>query len=88
MSNSKYIVYNDRTSELDTMLIFPEWISHASIAKGHGASGPLVSAGFIDFDATCRDSVCYGRSESLNLSSRPEFDTKLLHQLMGLELFS
>ncbi len=58
--------------------IFPKTQEHRKIANRHGEP---VSAGFCDFDINEEEDViisCHGRSESLNLASRPEEDSKIL----------
>ncbi len=40
--------------------------------------GEMVSAGFVDSEGNC-----HGRSETLNLDSRPREDTLLLRKAMG-----
>lgn len=80
----KYIVMSlDGKEEI---FIFPRMVDHDRMAEACEAirfgdsrnwarkyrNGECVSAGFVD------GMRCHGRSESLNLDSRPEIDTILL----------
>jgi len=73
-------------------LIFPNRLVHSDVAKanersvhrsyrGKAVAVRTVSAGFITFNKKC-----YGKSESLNLTSRPDLDTELVSRYFaGLE---
>lgn len=69
-SESKYIVFDNGMSEFP--VVFPTYINHDSIANGVGVS--VVGAGFVSIFE--RGGVihvsCYGRSTSLDVSSRDE----------------
>lgn len=45
--------------------------------RGKFKQGDIVSAGFVT------NGVCHGRSESLNIDSRPKQDTELLKQMLS-----
>lgn len=84
--NAKYIVI--KSHEQEFMFTFPELIMHSDMSKAmqtlmdsppywpwpHDKS-EIVSAGFVT-----PSGQCYGRSESLNVNSRPAEDTKLLQR--------
>lgn len=73
---------------LELPVIFPKELVHkdmadmVNIASRHGIdnwqSTRTIAAGFVNFDA---DVICHGRSESLDISSRPDVDSKLIEQL-------
>ena len=83
---SKYICMTDDDKEV--IITFPNSIDHDCMAEAcsgiknqtwgnwYRVFRSPVSAGFID-----RNGKCYGRSETLNLDSRPE-DTELLKKQM------
>ena len=68
-----------------TPIIFPDWLNHKDVAQRLGRYGPVTSAGFV---AVGRDerglgkATAYGRSESLNLPSNPEVDSKALSNVI------
>ena len=74
MNNPKYVVTRYRQNE--TIFIFPNWVDHSKFSRHMGV--PL-SAGFINM----KTKICYGKSLTLKLSSRPEVDTILLKILLG-----
>lgn len=79
----KYIVTRDESGR-EEAFVFPRTIDHDAMAEvlgriknqTHGNWRRVfrepVSAGFMD-----QDGICYGKSETLGLSARPE-DTELL----------
>ncbi len=83
----KYIVM--ALADKEEIFVFPRSVDHDRMAEAcemirFGSDrnwnrkyrdGECVSAGFID------NGVCHGRSESLDLSSRPELDTMLLRAI-------
>ncbi len=82
----KYIIIKLEGEE--EIFIFPRTVDHDSMhevlhmLKMGGANWrrdfkEVVSAGFITNNA------CYGRSETLDVDSRPELDTALLRALKG-----
>ena len=93
----KYIVVEVKQQDItrEFPFIFPEAIIHSDMYKMaernlmmelHADSVRCVGAGFIScvnmLRATVGDSACcYGRSESLNVSSRGETDDKLIKLL-------
>lgn len=81
MNNCKYIVIksrlNDNTYKQELMIMFPKVLNHddtAALFRGFS----VISAGFVDLISQ----KCYGRSESLNLDSRPNEDSQLLENLL------
>jgi len=66
--------------------MFPLFIDHSQMARNMGASvdaengdNKVVSAGFINYGLEC-----FGKSDTLNIESNPDEDTKLAKNLMGL----
>lgn len=83
----KYIILKGRHQDTgvdhELPVIFPNIMVHKEVAESlcrHEDFGFLqaVSAGFVSF--TPRGPECHGRSESLNLNSRPQ-DSKVLKML-------
>ena len=73
----KYIVLRDEKNEHEYMVVFDTSINHDYMELAVSSMQDDVfyrpaSAGFTD------GLTCFGRSETLNLDSRPEEDTKLL----------
>lgn len=68
---SKYIVF-ECPKGFETLIQFELVLKHSNIALQFGTP---VSAGFIT------NGTCYGHSESLKLTARPEEDTRLLNRL-------
>lgn len=75
MTDSKGYFYDD-----EVMVIFPKFVAHNDMAELCTRSRHVLSAGFIGFYDG--EHFCTGRSESLNLDSRPE-DQKLLDDLIN-----
>lgn len=83
MREMKYIVTRNLENDKEEIFIFPKSVNHDCMAEvlemiknqswGNWEREPRfpISAGFTD------GKTCYGRSESLNLDSRPQ-DTELL----------
>lgn len=70
----KYIAFKNNMN-LEKIVLFNH-CTHEEMWHGmilFGIPEP-VGAGFVDM----KSMTCYGRSETLNLNSRPELDTKLL----------
>ena len=76
MKRIKYIVFDNipdyPVSPQDVMVILPEFVNHATVAKKIG--GEVLSAGFVDLE----NNTCYGESTSLKIKSR-EVDSKLFN---------
>lgn len=84
----KYIVMQVKSKKVGTLeipFLFPEIVVHSDMAKaaahllrGQFQDGVIVpiSAGF--FCSPDLDIVCHGKSESLNLESRPKVDSQLI----------
>lgn len=53
-----------------TIILFPPTISHADMANGFPGAEP-VSAGFLRLDEFKKELICYGKSDSLGLASKP-----------------
>ena len=80
----KYIVTEDEDGN-EEIFTFPNSVNHDCMAEAlgriknqtHGSWKRInrypISAGFVG-----KDNKCYGMSETLNLKSRPDADTKLL----------
>jgi len=83
----KYIVIV--LADEEHIFVFPECVDHARMREAcerirfgdeknfnkRYRDGVVVSAGFI------RNGICWGRSETLNLSCRPRVDQELLEKL-------
>lgn len=69
--NMKYVRFQDLDG-VDCIILFPMNMNHNETIK-RIRHITLISAGFVS-----RKLECFGRSESLNLDSKPEEDTKLL----------
>lgn len=85
---AKYIVIRERQfgSRVTNIYPFDSRIIHKDMAtKIGGELGPnrVISAGFIRFEAD--GPVCYGKSVSLRVESRPEEDTLLAKIAFGEE---
>lgn len=74
----KYIVVHEPSEGVFSAVLFPEQLVHRDVASIHRAGRRnVVSAGFaqIDYDQGVGNPPSvhvYGRSESLNMSPRPE----------------
>ncbi len=82
----KFIVFLTQLSGREEIVVFSRELTHADVAetvrrtkvydkcyKWHRDALRPVSAGFVNPNLTC-----YGKSESMNLPSRGDADTKLL----------
>jgi hypothetical protein len=80
--NTKYICI-EYPIKGEVIIIFPEFLTHKDMARNNAHCGcKIVSGGFIQENATGR-LICYGRSESLNIDSRPEIDTAIVNKMLG-----
>lgn len=80
--NTKYVVI-EHPSIGETMYIFPEYIVHREAARNNTMMGDkIIAAGFIAVEQEGL-LMCYGRSESLNINSRPEEDSVLINKMFG-----
>jgi len=68
----KYLIVE--TLGMEQVVLFSPMVSHKNAALGLY----VISAGFY------KDGKCYGLSESLNISSRPEQDIILVNELFEL----
>lgn len=85
---AKYVIFD--IDGLEQPIVFPELITHRDLAMR--IRGEPVSAGFVVLTTTTVEGTiepkaeagyyCYGRSESLNLDSRPE-DSDILNKLIS-----
>jgi hypothetical protein len=85
----KYIVSKD-DEDNEIIFVFPKFIDHDRFHEGVQSirfGSPLkwkrqylsvISAGFVSASG-----CCYGHSETLNVSSRPILDSKLLAESLG-----
>ncbi|QDP60378.1 MAG: hypothetical protein GOVbin1096_6 [Prokaryotic dsDNA virus sp.] len=77
----KYVRFVD-FNEIECIIVFSTHMNHRETVRGIGHI-KVVSAGFVYQSSGLL--FCEGRSESLNVDSNPEADTKLLRkQLQGL----
>jgi hypothetical protein len=81
---TKYIVFD---GPLCYPVIFPEFIDHKEMANKIGH--PVLSAGFVEIqcDRLSKSpkkigAYCYGNSNSLDKSSRPAEDNKILTRML------
>lgn len=80
--NAKYICI-DYPIKGEAIIIFPETLVHKDMAQNNAHAGcKIISAGFTMENDTGR-LVCYGRSESLGIDSRPEIDTAIVNKMLG-----
>lgn len=79
--NTKYIIGN--ICGLETAVVFSELLKHSDVARGAFGSAGCVSAGFCYVNPNGRITV-YGKSDSLNLSSRAEVDNLVIEQTLGI----
>lgn len=73
MYKPKYITFKE--DGLMQMVIFPNTMIHALVARRLCGRDRVVSAGFVQFGVSDNDEPiihCYGESESLDVKSRPE----------------
>ena len=77
MKRMKYIVVDN--GMYDTPIIFDEATEHSTMLGN--VAGTLVSAGFVSFSK--EGLQCFGKSVSLEKSSRPEEDSALINRLIG-----
>lgn len=86
---TKYIVVTNGPGELETMIIFPETTIHKHMAEGArvARAGRPVSAGFLSITTDKKDRPrvsAFGESESLGIKSRPEEDSRLAAETLGI----
>jgi len=82
MINTKYIVVADDHGDYEKMIIFPASIKHDTMSRAMSRARypKIVSAGFID-----EFMKCYGSSMTLNIESRKEIDTIMLHTMLEID---
>jgi hypothetical protein len=82
---SKYVVlrqHDSRFGESENIYVFPDNVIHADIVRDMRPNGcECIGAGFV-VRGLDGEHYCNGRSDSLELESRPE-DTVLLKLLLG-----
>lgn len=82
---TKYVMFWDRVRDRLEPVVFSESMIHADVARCMGRGRVVVSAGFVSM--TMRDDMpfpsTHGRSDSLNIDTRPE-DSTALAVMMGL----
>jgi hypothetical protein len=77
---SKYIIVDN--GSWDIPIVFGDIMPHNTLAKG--VRGTVVGAGFCYITDEGKY-FCYGRSESLNIDSRGEVDSKFLNKYLGVD---
>lgn len=80
-SDTKYVRFEYLDGSHDVIVIFSSAVSHQVIAGLDRLQKP-VSAGFVAFGV--EGPVAFGKSESLDLSAKPE-DTRLVREALGLK---
>ena len=78
MKQMKYIIVDN--GQWTAPIIFDEGTQHFAVAAN--TPGTVISAGFIRF--TPKGLECYGDSFSLGIASRPEEDSKMINNLLGV----
>lgn len=78
---AKYVVISRNGEE--RMIVFPYSIAHKYVSKKFEPENQVVSAGFVRFNPECP--TCYGRSDSIGISSRPHIDSMLAKKHFGDE---
>jgi len=89
---TKYVVINERLGEdrdgnfidRECLYVFSGDIIHREFAHNLSTRSRIKAGGFVGIQSDGKH-YCYGKSESLNLPSRPE-DTDLLRILLGENL--
>ncbi len=79
MNKMKYIIVDN--GMYAAPIIFDGATDHSAMAAA--VHGKVVSAGFIRF--TPKGLECYGDSFSLGIASRPEEDTEMINNLLGVQ---
>lgn len=83
---TKYIMFDDVEFDLPSPVLFNDHMIHREVAQHLRRTGSLVSAGFVDIRIDPTDgrvtATCYGKSESLNLPSRPEKDGNIITDML------
>lgn len=80
---TKYIIVSDNTG-MEQIVIFSQFMNHNDVARG--IHGKVISAGFIAISSDNDGPViiCYGRSESLNIDSRPDEDVLIAKEQLDI----
>ena len=79
MNQSKYIIV--KKDGVEYPILFPNVMNHSDMFKLVG--GDLISAGFCTISSTDNGDIqysAYGKSVTLDVSSREEVDTKLMNR--------
>lgn len=77
---TKYIVIKHPKYATDTLIMFPEYITHEDFFKDYDVHGELVSAGFV-LMIDHGQFVCHGESISLEVVSRYGKDSALANDM-------
>ena len=77
---TKYITIKHPRYAHETLIMFPEFITHEDFFNDLDVHGEIVSAGFIVI--TDGEFICHGESVSLDVKSRPE-DSALVNDMFG-----
>ena len=77
----KYVI-----DEMDGFMLFPPYVQHDDAARQLTNAGycSIVGAGFVSFLAgkVC----CYGKSTSLRIESRNNFDSAVIAEKLGMQV--
>lgn len=76
---TKYIVIKHPRFSGDTLIMFPEYITHKDFHEEYDVHGEIVSAGFVVM-VDHGEFICHGESIGLDVKSRPE-DSALANQM-------
>lgn len=78
----KYIII-EYQGLLPMPILFPDMLTHSEVAAGFPHPSKIRSAGFVSYQEHAREFVCLGRSESLNIESKPDHDSELFNSWFG-----
>lgn len=82
MFKAKYIVYNNNKNDTEDIVVFTILQNHCDVATN--LPGNVISAGFVKFvvDDDNIKAMCYDRSDTLDIDSRPADDSQLANILL------
>lgn len=85
MKDTKYIVYEDENTGIEEMIIFAQTMQHYDVAHQLGVVDIVCGAGFVRIGINRKGMIAeaYGKSISLNIPSREDKDTLILHRVLG-----
>ena len=81
MQHWKYILFCTAMHG-ETIVLFPPHITHADMCSAFPRD-KVISAGFLNFNEETKRFICYGKSTSLGVESRPEEDEFFANKLVA-----